>query len=151
MNPACGREWWANPKPTASVFAEDPQGRLLLVRRGVEPFAGLWDTPGGFVEHGEEAYAAAVRELLEETGLAGDITGLLGVWGDEYGSSAVTTLNVFYRVYVADISGAAALSDAAELRWFDPDELPPREQIAFACVPRAIAAWAEARGVQPPR
>ncbi len=43
------------------------QGRLLLVRRRNEPDAGLWGYPGGRVELGETAMAAAARELLEET------------------------------------------------------------------------------------
>lgn len=47
----------------------DSAGRLLLVRRGREPGRGLWSLPGGRVETGETAAAAAAREVLEETGL----------------------------------------------------------------------------------
>lgn len=44
-------------------------GRLVLVKRGVEPDKGRWSIPGGAVELGEEVRAAAVREAKEECGL----------------------------------------------------------------------------------
>jgi len=44
-------------------------GRLLLVKRGVEPYKGCWDIPGGFLEAGEHPEDGAVREGQEETGL----------------------------------------------------------------------------------
>ena len=44
---------------------------VLLVRRKNAPDAGLWGFPGGHVELGETALNAAVRELLEETGIVG--------------------------------------------------------------------------------
>jgi mutator protein MutT len=45
------------------------QGKVLLVRRKNPPDAGLWGFPGGHVEPGETALAAATRELAEETGV----------------------------------------------------------------------------------
>jgi bifunctional NMN adenylyltransferase/nudix hydrolase len=46
------------------------KGHVLLVRRGGTIGRGLWAAPGGFLEPREQFYAAAVRELAEETGLA---------------------------------------------------------------------------------
>ncbi|TQN41566.1 ADP-ribose pyrophosphatase YjhB (NUDIX family) [Blastococcus colisei] len=56
----------------------DADGRLLLIRRGHDPHAGLWSLPGGRVEEGETLAQAVRREVLEETGLrvaVGDVVG----------------------------------------------------------------------------
>ena len=52
---------------------------VLLIRRGTPPRLGEWSIPGGRIEWGERAEAAALRELTEETGARGEILGLLDV------------------------------------------------------------------------
>ena len=54
-------------------------GEVLLIRRGKPPRMGEWSLPGGRIEPGERAVDAALRELLEETGVTARITGLLDV------------------------------------------------------------------------
>ena len=51
--------------------------RVLLARRGKSPDKGLWGYPGGHVEWGETALAAAARELREETGVVARPEGYL--------------------------------------------------------------------------
>ncbi|WP_308123522.1 NUDIX domain-containing protein [Modestobacter marinus] len=51
------------------AVVHDEAGRLLLIRRGHAPSAGLWSVPGGRVEPGETEAEAVVREVAEETGL----------------------------------------------------------------------------------
>ena len=50
---------------------------VLLIRRGTKPLAGDWSMPGGRIEFGERAEAAALRELAEETGFVGERARLL--------------------------------------------------------------------------
>lgn len=108
------------------------EGRVLLVRRGHGPARGLWSAPGGHIEPGETAIEAARREMLEETGIElldpVALTTHFVVTPDGEpqvgGSRAVKT----YRIEVfAGIAGPGAPrpgGDAAEARFFAPDELP---------------------------
>ena len=57
------------PVLAVSVFARNPRGEILLVKRGRAPALHKWAFPGGRVEPGESLDAAAARELAEETGL----------------------------------------------------------------------------------
>lgn len=145
---ACGAEWYANPKPTANLLAtRADDGRLLLVRRGREPFLGCWDIPGGFVEDGEEAAEAATRELREETGLEVRVEGFVGVFGDRYGGDrGEHTCNMFWHGVVEQPDVAAAASDVSELHWFTREELPRGDELAFTCVARALDAWCALQG-----
>ena len=52
---------------------------VLLIKRGAPPRAGEWSLPGGRIEFGQRAADAALRELREETGCEGEITGLIEV------------------------------------------------------------------------
>ncbi|MBC7644831.1 MAG: NUDIX hydrolase [Thermoleophilia bacterium] len=139
----CKRLWWANPKPTAScVLTRSSDGRLLLVKRAIDPYLGLWDLPGGFIEDGELPEACVVRELKEETALTGTAGPIIGVFGDRYGETGAHTLNIFYHVSIdGDGSEAVAASDVADVAWFLPDELPTQADLAFTCVSQALNAW----------
>lgn len=81
----CGNPHYHNSKPCSGALVVR-EGKVLLARRGVEPYKGCWDVPGGFLESGEHPEQGAIRELREETGLNIRLNGLLGMYMDRYGA-----------------------------------------------------------------
>jgi mutator protein MutT len=139
--PQCGFVTYAHSMPTASAVVGDEEGRVLLSKRAVNPFAGRWDVPGGFVEEGEHPVDCLRREFREEAGIELADERLLGIWIDryEYKRRVVATLNVYYTARIADGTPEAA-DDVAELRWFARDEVPVGE-LAFGHIEDVLSAW----------
>lgn len=95
-------------------------GRLLLVRRGRGANVGRWAPPGGRVEPGESVAAAVVRELWEETGLRGRVTGLCGRVERRLDGHHYAILNHWVE---APTGSAVAGDDAAAVTWCDRADL----------------------------
>jgi 8-oxo-dGTP diphosphatase len=101
--------------------------RVVLVKRAHPPIQGQWSIPGGMLEIGELVRDAAIREAREETGLIVEPEELLGVFDrilrDE--SKRVQYHYVLIDFLCRRVGGELlAASDAAEVRWFTPEELP---------------------------
>jgi 8-oxo-dGTP diphosphatase len=95
---------------------------VVLIRRGSEPFEGQWALPGGFVEVGETVKEAAVREAAEETGLAVEISRLVGVYSDPERDPRGHNVSVAFLAQV--LSGQMqAASDASEVDVLAPDSV----------------------------
>jgi len=103
---------------------EDWKLKVLLVRRGGEPYKGEWALPGGFLRNDETAKEGALRELREETGLAASAIGELGVFSDPDRDPRERVITIAYYALVkpADVIGG---DDADEAAWFSIDDLPP--------------------------
>jgi 8-oxo-dGTP diphosphatase len=133
-----------NPLPTVDVVIDVGDGRIVLVRRRNPPPG--WAIPGGFVDVGETAEHAAVREALEETSLEVELTELFGVYSDPARDPRHHTLAV---VYLGCARGEpVGGDDAAEARVFTEDTLP--RDLAFDH-DRILADYFEYRrtGVRP--
>ncbi|MBO6028729.1 MAG: NUDIX hydrolase [Bacteroidales bacterium] len=103
---------------------EDWQLKVLLVRRGAEPYKGQWAFPGGFLKMDETAGQGALRELREETGLEPSAIGQLGVFSDvdRDPRERVITIAWYALVKPSEVVGG---DDADEAAWFPVDSLPP--------------------------
>lgn len=118
------------PRPALAVdcvvFALDAaELKVLLIRRGVEPFAGRWALPGGFVRVAESLDDAARRELAEETGLADVFLEQLYTFGDVGRDPRERVVSVAYYALV-NLPGRAVAggTDAADAAWFAAADLP---------------------------
>lgn len=120
-------------------------GRVLLVKRGRAPLAGLWSLPGGLVDVGERLDAAAAREVREETGVA--IAGLASVGFEEVidtDDDGRPRLHYVLVVFAAShVEGEpVAGDDAAEAAWVapaNPDGLPLTDGTARRLAEEAAA------------
>ena len=100
--------------------------RVLLIRRGDEPFKGQWALPGGFVDIDEDLEAAARRELGEETGVKAATLRQFGAFGAPGRDPRGRTISVGYFALVNhDRVLPRAGDDAAEVGWFSVRRPPP--------------------------
>ena len=108
--------------PCVGAVVKDGRGRLLLIKRGHEPGAGLWSLPGGRIEPGETDAEALVREMLEETGLTVEVGRLLGCVRRPGLRGDVIDI----RDYAATVVGGTLRpgDDAADARWVKTGDLP---------------------------
>jgi 8-oxo-dGTP diphosphatase len=118
-------------------------GRVLLIERGWDPFAGMWALPGGHVDAGETSLAAAVRELDEETGISVEPEHLRPVRvydapGRDPRGRYVTA------AYVASVPQPVtpkAGDDASAARWWSLADLPPLAFDHADIVTGAVTLW----------
>jgi 8-oxo-dGTP diphosphatase len=108
--------------------------KVLMIRRGQQPFSGCWALPGGFVHMDETLEEAAARELGEETGVDSEGVYLeqLYTFGDPGRDPRTRVITVAYFALVDSskikphITGQEGISD---IQWFSVHELP--KEIAF--------------------
>jgi 8-oxo-dGTP diphosphatase len=112
--------------PCVGAVVHDTHGRLLLIRRGHAPSAGLWSVPGGRMEAGETEAQAVVREIAEETGLRvrpDRVLGRVRIDGDGVVFTvtdwACTLLDPVQQPVAGDDAADVAFVDAAGLAGLD--------------------------------
>ena len=107
-------------------------GKILLIKRGKEPYLGYWSFPGGTQEMEETPEQAVVREAMEETGLAlHTITRLGSVDIDPAGSADAHRTMFHLTVFLCDHFEGTPLAgdDASEIGWFSEAEIAALETV----------------------
>ena len=145
----CGTRHWLNAKPAGAALVV-ADGRLLLTRRAIEPWRGLWCAPSGFCDGDEHPAACAEREAQEEAG--GSACGSSATWATGSTSTCPAARGrrsgVLRRLYFHAVPEDAAdtradTEEVAELGWFAPDSLPAGVSPP-GNGPRIYTAWREA-------
>ncbi len=141
--PKCGYVHYQQPKVAAGTMIET-DGRLVLIRRAVDPRKGFWSFPCGFQEIDETLEQTAVRETHEESGLQVELLGHLGTYSYVQSWHGGAVVVVAYRAKV--VGGALAPGDdAAEAKLVRPDEIA-WDDLAFKSTHAAIRDWLALRG-----
>lgn len=138
--PSCGFVVYVNPKIAAGTVPSR-DGRIALIRRGIEPSRGLWSWPCGYVEIDESVEEAARRETREESGLVVALGAMLGAYSypvDPKDGHTPTTGLVILSWTTTSVEGEiAAGDDAQDAAWFEVDGIPWTE-LAFDSSRRAL-------------
>lgn len=125
---SCDQTYYANPKPCVELAIFNDKGEVLLAERAHEPWKGKYDMPGGFIDIGERAEVAVLRELKEELDLDADavtkpkfLRTYLGdyVWGKE-------TYKNIILLFVSRLKSdqeILAQDDVASTKWISPDDI----------------------------
>jgi len=124
---------YENPLPAVAALVLNQKNQLLLVKRSVEPAKGKWCLPGGFIEIDESIEEAVLRELEEETGIKGEIEGLIDFFSQK-GLHYRAILIFGYKVTMLG-GEVKAGDDAQDADFFSLDALPP---VAFLSHQRLI-------------
>jgi 8-oxo-dGTP pyrophosphatase MutT (NUDIX family) len=113
--------------PAAFAVVRNGLDQILLVRRVDD---GYWELPGGRIEVGESASAAAVREVAEEAGVAITITGLVGVYSDPghvlaylHGEGIYQQFAVCFHAITRARDAQSDHGETSAAAWFDPEQV----------------------------
>ena len=129
---ACGFVFYLDPKVAVGTVITDTDGRIVLVKRAIEPGYGKWVFPGGYVDRGEEITLAALREAREEAGLDVTLDHLINI----YSYAGKSPIIIVYAATM--ISGELATDDEGlEIREFEVSEIP-WDDLAFRSTREAL-------------
>ena len=127
----CRFVYYLDPKVAVGAICRQ-DGRIVLLRRAIEPAYGKWVFPGGYVDRGESLEEAARRETREEIGAEIRLSRLVNVY-------SYTGRPVIVVVYEADVVGGEIRggSEALEVVGFAPEQIP-WEGLAFRSTLEAL-------------
>lgn len=134
----CGYIHYENPRIIAGCIIEQ-DGRYLLCQRANPPRPGTWTLPAGFMENGETTEQAALREVLEESGVTAQIICPYSI----FSVPRISEVYIIFRARVLSI-GADYGPETLACRFFAPDEIP-WEHIYYPAIRQILERYIEER------
>ena len=131
----CTAIHYQNPKMVVGsipIWEADGQFQVLLCKRAIEPRAGYWTLPAGFMENGETTAEAAVRETEEEAGANIDIGPLYSLLNVAH----IHQVHLFYLARLRDLDFSPGI-ESLDVRMFGEAEIP-WDDLAFPTIRRTL-------------
>ena len=144
---ACSFACFFGPVAAVGGLVVDDSGALLFVRRAHDPGQGKWGLPGGFIDRGETAEGALLREIEEETGLAVFATDYLTTFPNQYNYCGIVApvIDLFFICRVHSSQTVRLARDELDhFEWSEPTE-QLLEDMAFESNRRAVEFWMQKR------
>ena len=125
----CSFTFYFNSSAAVAALIYDDKNRLMLTRRAVEPFEGMLDLPGGFIDPLESAEEAILRELKEELGAEVIHIEYLGSFPNEYPFSGIVifTIDLVFRVKIKSFKKLKPMDDIMAIEFYHPYEIPYKQ------------------------
>ncbi|MDR3329556.1 MAG: NUDIX domain-containing protein [Prevotellaceae bacterium] len=135
----CGRKLYTNAAAATIAVIGNPQGELLMTRRGREPSQGMLDLPGGFVDTGETAEHGVMREVKEELNVEVSSLQFLGTFTNQYlyGGTVYFTLDLAFACAVRDLAPLRPADDVSSFVFLALHDIK-LEEIAFRSVREVV-------------
>ncbi|MBN1821440.1 MAG: NUDIX domain-containing protein [Prolixibacteraceae bacterium] len=134
----CGFHFFINSSTAVAALIFNIKGELLFTRRAIEPHLGKLDLPGGFVDPGESAEEALIRELKEELGIKVEDLNYFASAPNEYIYSgfSVYTLDLAFFAEIESLDGLKPMDDISGYEFIKPEnvdflELPAKSMQYF--------------------
>ena len=131
----CDFVFYLDPKLVACTIV-NIDGKIVLLKRSINPEKGKWVVPGGYVDRGEEVEAAALRETREECGIDVRIKDLLGVYSYPGWLEVVIVYIAEYisgELIVGDESNEMRLVSCGNIPWDDLAFMSTRDALKDYC------------------
>ena len=132
----CGAIHYFNPRMIVGTLPiwED---KIMICKRGIEPRAGLWTLPAGFMELGETTEEGAIRETWEETRAKVEIQHLHGIYN-------IPQIDQVYFIYLAQMQSPAyeLTPESTQIELVRKEDIP-WDDIAFAVIKKALQDYIE--------
>lgn len=130
----CGFIFYNNPKPAVAGMIFNKQNELLLAKRAIDPFMGMWDLPGGFVSANENPSDSIIREIKEELNLNVKIINIEDTFIEEYKNKGRNDENyavalIVYILKVHSFKNIKTDDDVSDYKFFSIHKIP--KNIAF--------------------